>query len=98
MESVGVRELKNRLSHYLNTVRQGKNIVVTVRGKPVARLMPLSPPGRSGLSSELEERMWELATDRLLAWSGQPPQVPPEPTAVNRGPELLSDLVVEDRE
>ena len=98
MESVGVRELKNRLSHYLHTVRQGGSVVVTVRGKPVARLVPMSPPGRKPLPPELEERMWELAAEGLLTWSGEPSQVPEEPVAVNKGPGLLSDLVVEDRE
>lgn len=36
--SVGVRELKNHLSRYLERVRGGEEIVVTDRGKPVARL------------------------------------------------------------
>jgi antitoxin (DNA-binding transcriptional repressor) of toxin-antitoxin stability system len=39
MENVGVRELKDRLSHHLRTVRQGESVVVTIRGKPVARLV-----------------------------------------------------------
>jgi prevent-host-death family protein len=36
--SVGVRELKDHLSRYLERVRQGEEIVVTDRGNPVARL------------------------------------------------------------
>ena len=32
MVRVGVRELKDRLSHYLRTVRQGQIVEVTVRG------------------------------------------------------------------
>jgi len=97
MESVGVRELKDRLSYYLRAVQQGGRVVVTVRGKPVARLVPVSPRGKAGLSPELEEQMWELAAEGFLTWNGGPFQVP-EPAAVNRSPELLSDLVVEDRE
>jgi prevent-host-death family protein len=97
METVGVRELKNRLGHYLHAVRQGKTLVITSRGKPVARLVPISPRGETRLPPELEERMWELTAEGFLAWDGGRFQVP-EPVAVNRGPELLSDLVVEDRE
>lgn len=36
--SVGVRDLKNNLSRYLERVREGEVIVVTDRGSPVARL------------------------------------------------------------
>ncbi len=97
MESVGVRELKNRLGYYLRAVRQGGTFVVTARGKPVARLVPVSPPGKTALPPELEKRMWELAAEGFLTWNGGPFQVP-EPAAVNQGPGLLSDLVVEDRE
>ncbi len=36
--SVGVRDLKNNLSRYLDRVRSGEEIIVTDRGRPVARL------------------------------------------------------------
>ncbi len=35
---VGVRELHDRLSEYLERVAQGEEIVVTRRGRPVARI------------------------------------------------------------
>jgi prevent-host-death family protein len=35
---VGVRDLKNNLSRYLNQVGSGVEVVVTDRGRPVARL------------------------------------------------------------
>ncbi len=38
---VGVRELKARLSAYLAIVQQGAEVVVTDRGRPVARLVPV---------------------------------------------------------
>jgi len=97
MESVGIRELKNRLAYYVRGVKQGKTFIVTSRGKPVARLVPVSSPGKTAMPEELEERMWELAADGILVWNGGAAQVP-EPVAVNKGPRLLSDLVVEDRE
>ena len=97
MESVGIRELKNRLTHYLRVVQQGRTIIVTSRGRPVARLIPAAPMRKTTLPWELEERMWELAADGFLIWNGGDSHVP-EPVAVNRGPRLLSHLVVEDRE
>lgn len=38
---VGIRELKNGLSGYIDRVRNGEEVVVTDRGRPVARLSPL---------------------------------------------------------
>jgi prevent-host-death family protein len=38
---IGVRELHDRLSEHLERVEQGEEIVVTRRGKRIARLSPL---------------------------------------------------------
>jgi prevent-host-death family protein len=97
MEQVGVRELKNHLAHYLRTVREGQAIIVTKRGKPIARLVPVPSPGQSPLSPNLENKLWELASQGLLSWNGSPFQLP-EAAAVNRSEDQLSDLVVADRE
>jgi prevent-host-death family protein len=43
MKSVGLRELKNRLSEYVREVRSGEDVLVTDRGEVVAELIP---PGR----------------------------------------------------
>lgn len=37
---VGIRELKAKLSEHLQRVNEGETIVVTDRGRPVARLVP----------------------------------------------------------
>lgn len=49
---VGIRDLKNNLSRHLEKVKEGETIIVTDRGKPVAKLEPVE-----GLSN----------FDRLLA-------------------------------
>jgi len=38
---VGVRDLKNNLSRYLDRVQRGEEVIVTDRGRPVARLSAL---------------------------------------------------------
>ena len=43
---VGARELKTRLGTYLRRVREGRTVLVTDRGEPIAELRPL-PPGTS---------------------------------------------------
>jgi len=42
MISVGIKELKEKLSGYVNKVRHGEEIVVTDRGKEIALVVPLS--------------------------------------------------------
>ena len=41
MKTVGIAELKARLSAYLKVVRKGHPVVVMDRGAPVARIVPL---------------------------------------------------------
>lgn len=41
MESAGVAQLKARLSEYLSRVKAGEEVLVTDRGRPVARLVPV---------------------------------------------------------
>jgi prevent-host-death family protein len=41
MESIGVRELRQHASRYLERVRLGESLEVTDRGRPVARLVPI---------------------------------------------------------
>lgn len=41
MTRVSISELKAKLSRYLDLVRQGEEVIVTDRGKPVARIAPL---------------------------------------------------------
>ncbi len=43
MPEVGIRELKNRTSEIVRTVREGQaEYVITYRGQPVARLIPIA--------------------------------------------------------
>jgi prevent-host-death family protein len=37
---VGIRELRNHLSRYLDRVRDGDEVVVTDRGRAIARVVP----------------------------------------------------------
>ena len=97
MKNIGVPELKDHLAHYLRVVRRGEIVTVTVRGKPVARLVPIDSQRKTALPPDLEKRMWELTGDGLLNWNGRSFQLP-EPVSANRSDILLSDLVVEDRE
>ena len=51
MKSVSVKQLQEDLSGYLEEVCGGEELVIKVRSKPVAKLVPLSGNGHSKLSS-----------------------------------------------
>jgi len=42
MAEVGIRELRDHLSQYLDKVQAGNDLVVTDRGRPIARVVPMS--------------------------------------------------------
>ncbi len=97
MQTVGMRQLKDHLAEYLRAVRHGDVVLVTVRGEPTARLVPVSVGRKTALPLEIETRMWELAAEGFLVWNGGGIRIP-EPVSSIQGPTLLSDLIVEDRD
>jgi prevent-host-death family protein len=44
VKSVGLRELKNRLSEYVREVRSGEPVLITDRGQVVAEIVPPNQP------------------------------------------------------
>lgn len=87
--TVGIREFKSRLSSYVRRVKSGATVVITDRGRPVGRLVPVSPG--------LDRRIEDLVRSSLLAWSGRKlePIVPPVRA---RGTRTVAALLLEDRE
>lgn len=63
MQTVGVRELKNRLTYYLGEVKNGENVVVTDRGNPVAIMHRLD---KIEENAGLDERLAALAAQGHL--------------------------------
>jgi len=60
MADVGVRELKQRLSEYLDRAERGEVVRVTERGRPKALLGPL--PGRARVQEGVAEGWIKPAT------------------------------------
>ena len=63
MKSVGIRELKNKLSEYVRQVRSGETILVTDRGEVVAEM---NPPGQGNVDRSLPPGLIELARKGLV--------------------------------
>ena len=89
---VGVRELRQNLSVYLDRVKEGERLEVTEHGRPVALLVPLPPEG------DALERM--IADGRVIPASGDlgeylrtHPPLPPLP-----GTKTLTQILLEMRD
>jgi len=87
-QTVGIRELKNRLGHHIGRVKAGERLVVTDRGKPVAMLWPVS-------SMEAEGRIEAMLREGIARWNGGKPKGSPNPPR-NKG-KTVSSAVLEDR-
>jgi prevent-host-death family protein len=46
MKTIGVRELRQRASEFLEEVRKGRTLEVTAHGRPIARLVPVRAADR----------------------------------------------------
>lgn len=90
MPKVGVRDLKNHLSYYLQQIRKrGETVIVTDRGGAVACLAPIRHEGTV-------ESVLLLLEKKLAHWDGGKPRGLSNPSKT-RG-KLLSDIVLEERE
>jgi prevent-host-death family protein len=91
----GVAELKAGLSRYLERVRAGHEVVVTDRGRPVARIVPISAEVRRGSRRErlVREGCLLPGRGRVRASLLRPP-----PGDAGRGRAVLAALLAERRE
>jgi prevent-host-death family protein len=87
---VGARELKVRLGTYLRQVRQGRTLVVTDRGEPVAELRPLG--GGGGMDAVLAKLAALGAVTRPTRRTLRPFR------PIEIGGEPLSKAVLDDRD
>jgi prevent-host-death family protein len=83
---VGARELKQRLSEYLDRAARGEQITVTDRGRPKALLGPI--PGGDNTRRGLEE-----------GWITPPASHAPLPAAPHRAQARMTveEMLAEDR-
>lgn len=92
MNTVGVRELRRYASRWLARVKAGETFVITDRGRPVAKISPVAPPG--GYESLLAEGRIAPGTGRSLGevLAAMDADIPPD-----EGP-AVSDILAEMRE
>ena len=81
---VGVRDLHDRLSEHLKRVQEGSEIVVTRRGRPIARLSAI----------DADDPLDELVRQGLVT-RPQASRTPARPRVDAKG--TVSDLVADQR-
>jgi antitoxin (DNA-binding transcriptional repressor) of toxin-antitoxin stability system len=91
MITAGIKEVKNNLSRYLARVKMGEEILITDRGKPVARIVRENQGNRSvrvALGPLIEKGLIALPSRRIEKEHLSPVEVPGK---------LVSEMVIEDR-
>ena len=69
---VGVRELRQNLSRYLDRVKAGEELVVTEHGQQVARLIPFSAEVYAELSAKVGATTPTGRLEQIAARLGAP--------------------------
>jgi prevent-host-death family protein len=89
LNTVGIREAKIELSKILKTVRGGREVIITDRGRPIAKIVPLALE-----NLPLQERVRRLEGQGLL---GSPPKKfrrrlpPPLPAPEGQAQQFLQE-------
>lgn len=69
MITVGIKELKSKLSSYIDLVEHGEEVVVTERGREIAVVIPITPERRA-LSRLAKEGKARAGSGKPLGASG----------------------------
>ena len=91
---VSIRDMRNSLSKYLKLVRLGKDVVITDRGRPVARLTP-AKPAAGETEAEAIERIEALPWVR--PGNGKRVKGAKRPIRLKSGGKSAAEMVLEDR-
>jgi prevent-host-death family protein len=81
---VGVRDLRNNLSRYLERVQDGEEVVVTERGRAIARVVPLGA----------ERLLEQLIAEGVVTPATRKRRAPAKPIKTKG---TVSDLVAKQR-
>jgi len=92
VSTVDLRELETRLARCIRQIKQGEEIVVTERGRPIALLMPIELVKRA---SSLGMRLGNLAAQGRVTLPTRKPLKRLRPVKIAGPP--ISRTIIEDR-
>jgi prevent-host-death family protein len=85
MVSVGVKELKAKLSSFLDRVYEGEHVIITEHGREVAIIVPISKERKA---------IWSLVHSGKAHWAGGKPK---GVAGVKVKGKSLSETILEER-
>ena len=92
MSTVGIKKLKNELTQYLRRTKNGEEVIVTERGRPIALIQPI----RSAQNLESREaRLAQLAAQGIITLPTQKPLKKVRLARITGGP--ISKAILADR-
>jgi len=77
MREIGAFEAKNHLSALLDDAAAGETVVITKRGKPVAKLIPFKASDVEGIAEAFDElrairkTLKPVTTEEILEWKNE---------------------------
>lgn len=93
--TASVRQLKSQLSRYLKKAKAGEDVVITSRGKAIARLVPITEDEEELSLEEIDRRLATIPGIILSRRKG--PMRLPKPIKFKRRGKSLSEIILEDR-
>jgi prevent-host-death family protein len=88
MKTIGIKNLKNRLSYYLREVKKGEKILVTERDQVIATILPVE-------RGEEDSKLLSLVKEGFASWKGGKPTGSHRPVKIKG--RTVSEIVLEDR-
>jgi prevent-host-death family protein len=83
---VGLREANQRFSKIMRVVRNGEEVTLTERGKPIARIIPITK------REDADAAIQRLVASGLLRPATKPWRMPPFRPRRMRGPSIVQTI------
>lgn len=92
VKRIGIRDFQKHLSSHLRELKEDETLVITKRGRAVARLVTVELP-----EVPVAEKFLRLIEAGVVSWNGL--ELSPDiPTFPVRGPKTVAELLIEDRD
>jgi antitoxin (DNA-binding transcriptional repressor) of toxin-antitoxin stability system len=88
MIAAGIKDLKNRLSYYLQKVKRGEKILITEKDQVIATILPVE-------RGEEDSKLLSHIKEGFATWKGGKPAGSHRPIRI-RG-KTVSEIILEDR-
>jgi len=91
MSTAGIKDIKNNLSRYLARVKSGEEILITERGKPIARIIK-----ENEKKNAIRQALDPLIEKNMVSMPDQPIGRQ-APTRIETAGKSTSNMLAEDR-